>query len=139
MQAIKLQAGLDEIENVSSQLIDKLKINRILLFYGEMGSGKTTLIKNLCKFLKVNDDVSSPTYSIVNEYNTIDAQTIYHFDFYRLESEEEAFDMGYEEYLYSGNVCLVEWPDKIASLLPENSLKVYIQSEGDKRNYTISD
>ncbi|RYU89226.1 tRNA (adenosine(37)-N6)-threonylcarbamoyltransferase complex ATPase subunit type 1 TsaE [Mucilaginibacter terrigena] len=98
---------------------------RIFLFYGDMGAGKTTLIKSLCKKLGVNDEVTSPTFSIVNEYESSDGP-VYHFDFYRLKDHSEAMDMGYEEYFYSGNYCFIEWPEKIADLVPDSYTGVRI-------------
>lgn len=98
---------------------------KIFIFTGEMGAGKTTFIKEFCSCLGVNDVVSSPTYAIVNEYIG-DNGTVYHFDFYRIKNIHEAYDLGYEEYFYSGNVCLIEWPEKVADLLPEHFIKVQI-------------
>lgn len=102
--------------------------NRIYLFYGEMGAGKTTLIKAICKELGITDEVTSPTFSIVNEYEGTDGP-VYHFDFYRLKNHSEALDMGYEEYFYSGNYCFIEWPEKIADLVPDTyaGVRIYIQ------------
>jgi tRNA threonylcarbamoyladenosine biosynthesis protein TsaE len=98
-----------------------------------MGLGKTTLIKELSLQLGVNDVVSSPTFSIVNEYISLNNGTIYHFDFYRLKNEEEAFDMGCEEYLYGSNYCFIEWPEKIPNFINNNMLKVKIRLDGIKR------
>jgi len=106
------------------------KTSRILLFYGEMGAGKTTLIKSLCENLGVTEAVTSPTFSIVNEYIGA-SQKIYHFDFYRLKNQAEALDLGYEEYFYSEAWCFVEWPEKIAGLLPEHYIKIDINVLGD--------
>ena len=106
---------------------------------GEMGAGKTTLSKALGKALKVVDEVQSPTFSIVNEYMTDTGETVYHFDFYRLESEEEAEAIGVEEYFYSGNYCLLEWPQKVASLLPEEFLRIDIEDTlKGNRNFKIT-
>lgn len=99
----------------------------IWLFFGDMGSGKTTLIKHLVKELGLQDAVVSPTYSIVNMYGNPDENPVYHFDFYRLKSELEALDLGFEEYLTSGHLCLIEWPEKVKSLLPEAVFEVNIQ------------
>lgn len=117
--------ALTELPAAAQQLIDFAANQRIFLFYGDMGAGKTTFIKSLCGALGVNESVTSPTFSIVNEYRGADA-TVYHFDFYRLKSQSEAFDMGYEEYFYSGAYCFIEWPEKIADLLPDHYLKVSI-------------
>ena len=104
-----------------------------LAFYGEMGVGKTTFSKALCEVLQVKDVVSSPTFSIVNEYLSDHNGTIFHFDFYRLNDEQEAFDMGYEDYFYSDAYCFVEWPEKVESLLPSSFAKVQIQVENGER------
>lgn len=103
---------------------------KVFLFFGEMGAGKTTFIQALCAELGVTDLVASPTFSIVNEYNSRQG-VIYHFDFYRIKNEEEAFDIGFEEYLYSGNYCFIEWPEKITSLWPPNYVKVNVMAISD--------
>lgn len=123
--------NIDDLDLISEKLIEQFK-HKVVLFYGEMGNGKTTLIKQLCKKLGVNESTSSPTFSIVNEYKTNDNKTIYHFDFYRIKDENEVLDFGYEEYLYSNNFCFIEWPEKIPNMLPENVIKVYINL--DKNN-----
>ena len=111
----------------------------VVAFYGEMGAGKTTLIRALCEHLGVEDDVNSPTFSIVNEYRTGSGETIYHFDFYRIDKPEEAMDFGVEEYFYGGNRCLVEWPEQIERLLPEETDRVYIRVCADgSREITIN-
>lgn len=116
-------SGLDALSKAAKQILDFAGENRVFLFYGEMGAGKTTLIKAMCEVLEVEDSVSSPTFSIVNEYLG-DGATIYHFDFYRIKNESEAFDLGYEDYLYSGNYCFIEWPEKIPNLIPEKFVEV---------------
>jgi tRNA threonylcarbamoyladenosine biosynthesis protein TsaE len=118
---------LTELPAAAQQIVQFAANQRIFLFYGDMGAGKTTFIKSLCEALGVEESVTSPTFSIVNEYRGADA-TIYHFDFYRLKSQTEAFDMGYEEYFYSGAYCFIEWPEKIADLLPDHYLKVSIKA-----------
>jgi len=126
-------AKLDELPAVAVRLLEKFPLNRLFFFFGEMGAGKTTFIKALCAALGVYDEVSSPTYSIVNEYESGTGK-VYHFDFYRLKSETEALDMGYEEYFHDGSYCLVEWPEKIVSLWPPEFVKVTITvGEGDER------
>ena len=110
--------SIEQLAEVAQQILDQ-NPNKVILFNGEMGVGKTTLIKQLCKTLGVNDATSSPTFSIVNEYQTNNNQTVYHFDFYRLNKETEALDMGVDDYLYSGNWCFIEWAEKIPSLIPE--------------------
>lgn len=115
-----------------------LQNQKIFLFYGEMGAGKTTFIKAFCAALGVEDTVSSPTFSIVNEYLSPKGK-IYHFDCYRLKNQTEALDFGIEEYLYSGNYCLIEWPEKIPDLLPENYLRISIEVQPDQqRKLTIT-
>jgi len=110
----------------ASAIATYTKDYKIWLFEGEMGAGKTTLIKELCRVLKVTDVVTSPTFSLVNEYFTEQGETIYHFDFYRITKEEEALNIGVEEYLYSGNLCLIEWPSRIPSLIPAKHLKIFL-------------
>jgi tRNA threonylcarbamoyladenosine biosynthesis protein TsaE len=136
---IKLNAfALADLPQIAEQLLSAIGKHKIITFYGEMGAGKTTLIKQLCKTLKVMDTIQSPTFSIVNEYLTEDNQQIYHFDFYRIKEEEEALDFGVEEYFYSGNYCFIEWPEKIPNLIPEKAVKVFITlTEDNKRLITI--
>ncbi len=124
--------SIGQLPNAAKQLIEFAGEDKILLFYGEMGAGKTTLIKAFCVAIGVEDAVSSPTFSIVNEYHCPDG-IIYHFDFYRLKTQTEALDLGLEEYLYSGNYCLIEWPEKIPDLLPEKYLKISIEAQPDQR------
>jgi len=111
--------------DVAKRIIDFADTIRIFLFYGDMGTGKTTLIKSLCSALGSTDNITSPTFAIVNEYIT-PADKIYHFDFYRIKNQTEALDMGCEEYFYSGNYCFIEWPEKIPALLPEHFIKIQI-------------
>lgn len=99
----------------------------VIAFSGELGAGKTTFIKSLCKELGVHSDMNSPTFSLVNEYQTQEGSFIYHFDLYRIEDQEELYDMGYEEYFYSGNRCFIEWPEKASELIPEDALLVEIK------------
>ncbi|MCV9928810.1 tRNA (adenosine(37)-N6)-threonylcarbamoyltransferase complex ATPase subunit type 1 TsaE [Flavobacterium sp. LS1R49] len=118
--------SLDQIQEVAQQILAQ-NPNKIILFNGEMGAGKTTLIKQLCKDLGIEDATSSPTFSLVNEYQTNDNQIVYHFDFYRLNHETEALDMGVDDYLYSGNWCFIEWSEKIPSLIPEQHSIITIE------------
>lgn len=129
--------SLKETFKVIDTLIPLIPNSKVIVFDALMGAGKTTLIKGLCHALGVEDQVNSPTYSLVNEYKTNENKVIYHFDFYRINDLEEAFDMGAEEYFYSGNLCLVEWADKIREILPDRYLKVAIAYAGEKRNYSI--
>lgn len=117
--------SLQEIHTIAKDVIASAK-HKTLLFYGEMGVGKTTLIKEICKALNIDDVTHSPTFSLVNEYQTTNNETVYHFDFYRIENEEEALDMGIEDYLYSNNWCLIEWPENVKNLLPLETVSVHI-------------
>lgn len=118
--------NLEELKDAATQILKTFTDSRVFLFYGQMGAGKTTFINALCEELNVIDHTSSPTFSIVNEYDSNNG-TIYHFDFYRLKNEYEALDMGYEEYFYSNNYCFVEWPEKINSLLPPDAVTINIE------------
>lgn len=113
-----------ELHEVARNLLTTFKENRFFAFFGKMGVGKTTLIKEMCNVLGVNDVVCSPTFAIVNEYSTALDEPVYHFDFYRLKSVAEAYDIGYEEYFYSGCYCFTEWTEKVEELLPERYVRV---------------
>lgn len=135
---MKKTYSLSEIDEVAKELLPQINSN-IVLLNGEMGAGKTTLIKALCKALKCPDVVSSPTFSLINEYRTVDHKPLYHFDCYRIENEEEAYDFGAEEYLYSGNLCLIEWSENIQSLLPENCSSVTLEKvDSTTRKITLT-
>jgi len=121
--------SIEELSFIAEQLVQFGNGVKVWLFWGEMGAGKTTLIKKICAHLGVYDNVNSPTFSLVNEYETKAGETVYHFDFYRIKNEREALDIGVEEYLDSGNLCLVEWPDKITSILPEHYLEISIEEK----------
>ncbi|HSI91379.1 MAG TPA: tRNA (adenosine(37)-N6)-threonylcarbamoyltransferase complex ATPase subunit type 1 TsaE [Adhaeribacter sp.] len=129
---------LTDLPAAAEAVLTFLSQNPIVLFEGEMGAGKTTFIKAICQALKVTDNVSSPTFSIVNEYETEAGERVYHFDFYRINTEQEALDIGAPDYFDSGNICLIEWPERIPNLLPDHYLLVSITSGGDsKRTITL--
>ncbi|HXI00129.1 MAG TPA: tRNA (adenosine(37)-N6)-threonylcarbamoyltransferase complex ATPase subunit type 1 TsaE [Sphingobacteriaceae bacterium] len=125
-------SSLNRLPQVADKLLDYAADERIFLFEGEMGTGKTTFIKTLCDRLNINEVASSPTFSIVNEYSS-EKGPIYHFDFYRLKNETEAFDLGYEDYFYSGYYCFIEWPEKIPNLWPEKYISVQITETQDHK------
>ena len=124
--------SLLNINQVAKDII-KYSEHKVLLFHGEMGAGKTTLIKEICKELGSDDSISSPTFSIVNEYITLNNDTIYHFDFYRINSEEEAYNIGIEDYFYTDAWCLIEWPSVIKNLLPLITNNIYLTKLDDKQ------
>lgn len=128
----------NELDEIAQQVLKKYNL-KIFLFYGEMGVGKTRFIKSLCKGLDVLDVVSSPTFSIVNQYLNKNDDFIYHFDFYRTNNKEEIFDIGYEEYIYSSSYCFIEWPEKIESLLPNNYIKIEMILDGNNRKINIKE
>ena len=124
---------ISELHIAAKKILENFPENKIFAFYGQMGAGKTTFIKIICETLGVKEIVSSPTFSLVNEYISAKDQKIYHFDFYRINNISEAYDMGYEEYFYSNSFCFIEWPEKIVELLPDTFVKVNISLEGEKR------
>lgn len=124
-------SSLESIQKTAILFLENTTNFKIVAFYGDMGVGKTTFIKALCNEMDVIDTVSSPTFSLVNEYRTKKANSVYHFDFYRINSIEEVYDLGYEEYFYSGNLCFIEWPELIEELLPNNCLRVKIIEDKD--------
>jgi tRNA threonylcarbamoyladenosine biosynthesis protein TsaE len=129
---------IDNLNNIALEIIKKAGKRKIILFYGEMGVGKTTLIKEVCQRLGVKENVSSPTFGIINSYLGLEGQ-VYHFDAYRIESKSEAIDLGIEDYLYSGNWCLIEWPEKIKNLLAYKTdlLEVKIKLDSEYRIYNF--
>ena len=131
--------NLSELDSIAKTLIPYLDESNIIAFYGAMGAGKTTLIKALCRQLQVIDEVSSPTFSIVNEYADQSGYVVYHFDFYRINRLDEVYDIGYENYFFRGYPCLIEWPEKIGQLLPEKHVKVLVEApdSSEKRTFTI--
>lgn len=123
--------SLDELKVAAKELITAFSNDRVFAFYGKMGAGKTTFIQSVCRALGSDDNVTSPTFALINEYNTADFDSIFHFDFYRIKDIEEAYDLGYEDYIYSGSYCLIEWPEMIESLLPEKMVEVKIEVQED--------
>ena len=130
MKRIEIDS-LSELKNVAQQVVESLEGRTVVLLRGEMGAGKTTLISRIAAYLGAEDTVTSPTFALVNQYEGSDCR-IYHFDFYRIEEIEEVFDLGYEEYFYSGDLCLVEWPEKIEPLLPDDAMTVRITVGDDE-------
>ena len=128
---------VSELNSVCQYLRQLSETEKIILFSGEMGAGKTTLIKEFCLHLGVSDEVSSPTFSLVNEYQS-EVGPVYHFDLYRIRSEEELYDIGYEDYFFSGYLCLVEWPEMAVSLIPNKHISVKIRVENDQRTITVT-
>ena len=124
--------SIKELQSVANELITGFSDKRVFAFYGKMGAGKTTFIQCICRALGSVDNVTSPTFALINEYNTPEMDSIFHFDFYRIKKLEEAFDLGYEDYIYSGSYCLIEWPEMIESLLPDNLVEVKIEVQEDE-------
>jgi tRNA threonylcarbamoyladenosine biosynthesis protein TsaE len=134
---MKKTYSISELNLIAKEIIAASK-SRMLLFYGEMGVGKTTLIKEICKELGIEDVANSPTFSLVNEYHTANSEIVYHFDFYRIEDENEAHDIGIEDYFYSDAWCLIEWPQNIQNLLPLESTEIHISIlENGNRNIQL--
>lgn len=123
--------SIDEIDLAAAKFVDEMGENKVFAFYGSMGAGKTTFIKAVCEQLGVTDVINSPTFAIVNEYESGSGEPIFHFDFYRIKKEQEVMDIGYDDYVYSGNVCFMEWPELIEDLLPEDAVKVTIEENAD--------
>jgi tRNA threonylcarbamoyladenosine biosynthesis protein TsaE len=127
-------SSLKELDSAAARFLDLAEGHSVIAFSGELGAGKTTFIQAMCRTLGVDVEVNSPTFSLVNEYFTPEGNSIFHFDLYRIETPEELFDMGYEEYFYSGSMCLIEWPEKARKLIPENALWVEISiGENEER------
>lgn len=119
--------SLENIDQAATEFVKSMGDNTVFAFRGEMGAGKTTFIKAICEKLGVSDTINSPTFAIVNEYRSDSGELIYHFDFYRINKVEEAFDFGYEDYFYSGSLCFIEWPELIENLLPADTVNVSIK------------
>ena len=130
---------LKELPEIARKLVEQFADERVFAFYGKMGAGKTTFIQSVCRVLGSDDTVTSPTFALINEYNTDKNGSVFHFDFYRIKNLEEVFDLGYEDYLYSGSYCLIEWPELIEPLLPEKVVRVRIEVETDgSRKFTAN-
>lgn len=123
--------GLDTIDEAAKEFLQEVGDNKIIALYGSMGAGKTTFVTALCRVLGVEDVVNSPTFTIVNEYQTEEGEPVFHFDFYRIKSLREVEDLGFEEYVYSDCLCLMEWPEMIEEMLPEETVKVSISEQED--------
>ena len=123
--------NLETIHESAKEFIKNIGDKKVFAFYGKMGAGKTTFTKATCEVLGVKDVITSQTFAIVNEYTDGNGNPIYHFDFYRIKKLEEVYDMGYEDYFYSGNLCLLEWPELIEEILPDNAIKVKIEEQQD--------
>lgn len=122
---------LNQIRDAAKEFVGTMKDNTVFAFYGKMGAGKTTFIKAVCETLQVSDVITSPTFAIINEYRSDTGELIYHFDFYRIKKLDEVYDMGYEDYFYSGALCFIEWPELVEELLPPDTLKVTIGEQED--------
>lgn len=122
---------ISQLQVAARQFIEQMGDHKVFALYGEMGVGKTTFIKAVCEALGVKENITSPTFAIVNEYKSGNGEPIYHFDFYRINKLEEVYDFGYEDYFYSGNLCFIEWPELIESLLPEECVKINIKENED--------
>ena len=132
--------SLEQIREAARKFVEAMGDNTVFAFYGKMGAGKTTFIKAVCEELGVSDVITSPTFAIVNEYRSdLAGELIYHFDFYRIKKLDEVYDMGYEDYFYSGALCFIEWPELIEELLPESAVKVTIEeTDGGARAITLA-
>ncbi len=131
--------GLGDLPDAAEEILAALDGRNVVALYGPMGAGKTTLVREICARLGSEDTVTSPTFALINRYDTAEGNAIFHFDFYRIEREEEAFDMGYEEYFYSDGLCLVEWPEKVENLLPDDVMKVTITPTSPTRRTIVID
>lgn len=129
--------SIDELDQLAGEIFQLIPDFRLLIFRGDLGSGKTTLIKNICKLLNVNQEVTSPSFSLVNQYLTEKGEKVNHFDLYRLNDVEEAYDIGCEEYFNSEEICLIEWPEIVEEMLPERRVEVNISFEGKQRVFNV--
>jgi tRNA threonylcarbamoyladenosine biosynthesis protein TsaE len=129
--------NLSALPSAAESFIKKMNGYSVFAFYGEMGAGKTTFIKEVCQQLGVDENITSPSFALVNEYISSNGESIYHFDCYRLKGVEEAIDIGAEEYFYSGNLCFIEWPERIEDLLPPETIEVHITVDNNRRTITL--
>jgi tRNA threonylcarbamoyladenosine biosynthesis protein TsaE len=129
---------VDELGNIAARILNLFPDERIFIFRGELGAGKTTLIKAFCKELNVSSPTNSPSFAIINEYTTSDSLKLYHFDFYRVKKLEEVYDIGYEEYFFNGNYCFIEWPEIIEDILPKQYLEIKIEWDLSNDSRSIS-
>lgn len=130
---------IKELDTTAKKLINQFPDQRVFALYGKMGAGKTTFIQAICRQLGTTDNVTSPTFALINEYKTQSGASIYHFDFYRIKDMEEVFDLGYEDYFFSENYCLIEWPEQIEPLLPQNYVEVKLEvMEAEVRKITAT-
>jgi len=123
---------VNDLSAAAKQLLSSFPLSRVFAFYGKMGAGKTTFIKVICRQLGARDIVQSPSFAIINEYKTNMGDSLFHFDFYRIKKQQEVFDIGYEEYMYSGNYCFIEWPELVEELLPADVVRVGISGEPER-------
>jgi tRNA threonylcarbamoyladenosine biosynthesis protein TsaE len=135
---IKIQ-DIDHIREAAREFIKHIGQRRVFAFYGKMGAGKTTFVKAICEELGVEDVITSPTFAIINEYGLPDGDSLYHFDFYRIKKLEEVYDMGYEDYFYSGSLCFIEWPELIEDVLPDDAVRVSIEEQPDGSRQVVFD
>ena len=135
---IKIKS-IEEIAVAAKEFVAAMGERKVFAFYGKMGAGKTTFIKAVCEELGVEDVINSPTFAIVNEYVDGQGEPVYHFDFYRIKNQQEVMDLGYEDYVYSGHVCFMEWPELIENLLPDDAVKVTIEEEIDGGRVLVVD
>ena len=130
MISIRIQ-DIEHIREAAREFIKQIGDRRVFAFYGKMGAGKTTFVKAICEELGVEDVITSPTFAIINEYSLPQGESLFHFDFYRIKKLEEVYDMGYEDYFYSGALCFIEWPELIEDVLPEDAVRVNIEEQAD--------
>lgn len=135
---IKIKS-IEEIAVAAKEFVAAMGERKVFAFYGKMGAGKTTFIKAVCEELGVEDVINSPTFAIVNEYVDGQGEPVYHFDFYRIKNQQEVMDLGYEDYVYSGHVCFMEWPELIENILPDDAVKVTIEEEIDGGRVLVVD